>query len=48
MLHFDTKKFDSHPSTNDIPFKKAEVTYPGAPVDMMQHGININSVLYST
>jgi hypothetical protein len=32
MLHFDMKKFDSHPSTNDIPFKKVDVTYPGAPV----------------
>jgi hypothetical protein len=37
MLHFDIKKFCSHPSTNDIPFRKVDVTNPGAPVGQITH-----------
>lgn len=33
MLHFDMKKFSSHPSTNDMPFRKVDVIYPGAPIE---------------
>lgn len=36
MLHLVMKKFPSHPSTKDIPFKRPVVIYPGAPV----HTIN--------
>nr|AFK43753.1 unknown [Medicago truncatula] len=31
MLHLEIKKFCSHPSTKDIPFKKVELVHPGAP-----------------